>query len=180
MALDTKPLNRSRKALLLLFMLVLFLGSLGVAQMIVKERVKGVAKGFYFDIPAGFESFQVLPQTAHQPVFACGNEKLGREFIVFQLPVHHQQIDLFAHANLLYRTYLHAIPKTPSELTINKNSAVRLTGPVGPGFGMIVAMVVDGRFVAVLYHGNSAPAQQDELLFRKLTEESIIFFGSAK
>jgi hypothetical protein len=111
-------------------------------------------------------------------VLACGNEKLGREFIVFQLPVHNRQVDLFEHANLLYRIYLHSIPSDPTELTINKNPAVRLSGPVGQGFGTITAMVVDGRFVAVLYHGDTPKTAQDDMLFRQLTEESITFFGN--
>lgn len=177
--LDTKPLNRSRKALLLLFMLVLFIGSLGVARLIVKERTRTVSKGFFFDIPAGYETFQVVQQTPHVPVIACSTTKGDRQFIVFQLPFRGvlRQIDLVDHAQIIYETYLHASPEAHANTRINRYPATELSGPVGGGFGIITVTAAEGRIVAVLYHGTSAPSDADKKLFRQLTEESITFFG---
>lgn len=173
---DTKPLNRSRRALLLLFMLVLFLSSLGVAKMIVKERTKTIAKGFYFDIPAGFEAVEVTRQTQHTPVLACSTLKRDRHFVVFQSTIA-GPVDLTEQAYKIYRAYMRADPSSQADTHINRYPATNLSGPVGRGFATITATAADKRFVAVLYFGSTPPTERDETLFRNLTEESITFFG---
>lgn len=182
MPLDTKPVNRARRAVLLLFMLLLFLGSVGMAGLLVKNRHKAQNHGFSFDIPAGFETFEVIPQTPHRPVLACSSTDGARQFIIFQLPYTGRLTvnNLVDHAQLVYETYLHVNPTTMADTVVSGVPAIELSGAAGRGFAIATATAQRGSIVILLYRGATPPAPADKALLRQLREEAFRFFGNAQ
>jgi hypothetical protein len=172
MALNTEPLTPTRRAVLVLILLAAFVGSLGLAQMLVVARRTRLAPAF--TIPP---QFPTALTTALPGLYAARSGTVGgqpRKLYYFFYD-HVPGGDFGSLRAEARRLYVESVGMLPDEERFNVlagHPAVEERGEAETpaAFAFLRFTVVADRAVAILYSGSTAQTDADEGLFNALAE----------
>lgn len=189
MPLDVKPLSSTRRALMLVVLLLLFLASLGLAQVLVRLYGKTLPTANTLEVqeegglPAiaapqmpGFTPADGDYQMLQSARVALRGEVAGaaRFFFVLTLPQSQPPRDLRQLAvvdQAFFRQYIGASPSQAIPTALSGHQAIELRGTLerGRGFARMSSTVVGDYLVLVLYLGASPATAEDERNWTRFT-----------
>lgn len=182
MPLNTQALSPARQALMLVVLLLFFVASLGLAQVIVLTRAPaGAAPSALF--PAlelkGFTPYSPDLGTSYPPFSASHAEMDGgqRELFIFRYPLPPAPGDPLEAETLVLYEALAGMP--PTQISASRFSPERgvadALGPTAdsPGFVLLRATATKTEFFAIVYRGTTPPTPQDVANYKTLTGREL-------
>lgn len=183
MAIPEPAPSTRRRSLLLLFLLLSLIGSIGLAYSIMMWKNRNIQRplDFAFRIPKGFVHDKAPDGLAFDPILSLRGQVQGNERRLF---VFHGQIDTFDDpANPLrgevlgfYRQLFAAEPEDPIPAVLDGQPALNAWGilPGEASFAILRGTIVNKRqFVAIVYRGEGEPLIDDQRIFNAFAGPSF-------
>lgn len=172
MALNTEPLNTTRRALLVSVLLVFFVGSLGLAQWLSVSRRSALALSVW--IPQEFPTalaVQIPGLYAARGGSVAGEPRKLYYFFYEHVPAG-DLASLRAEARRLFVETVGHRPAEESRVVLCDHPGVEVQGMSGlnGGFAILRFTVVADRAVGILYSGSTSATDADSEVFTRLAD----------
>lgn len=188
MAIPEPPPSTRRRSLMLLFLLLSLVGSLGLASGLLGWKGRAYAQmDFAYRIPKGFVHEEAVPGSLpFMPTLALSGQVNGGKRYIF---VFHGQIDTFDDPDHplrgevigFYRQLFATQPDVIRASVLDGKPALDVYGNLEGEAGFVLmrgAIVEKRQLVVVVYRGEGEPAYEDQKIFYAFTGPTFNIIGN--